>query len=123
MNYSLTLDEMTNIQLSVNPQTDKKYDTYIREDAIAFKTADSTKGTVLGNGWRLRGGAGTDYSVVSTLTSGQVLTIVSKVKGTDGYYWYKVNYSQSWVSASKEDTAYYLNPDNFLNSETQSSQS
>ena len=122
VNYSLTLDEMTNIQLSVNPQTDKKYDTYIREDAIAFKTADSTKGTVLGNGWRLRGGAGTDYSVVSTLTSGQVLTIVSKVKGTDGYYWYKVNYSQSWVSASKEDTAYYLNPDNFLNSETQSLQ-
>ncbi|MEK4746800.1 MULTISPECIES: SH3 domain-containing protein [Niallia] len=122
VNYNLTLEEMTNIQLSVNPQTDKKYDTYIREDAIAFKTADSTKGTVIGNGWRLRGGAGTDYSVVSTLTSGQVLTITSKIKGTDGYYWYKVNYSQSWVTASKEDTAYYLNPDNFINSDTQSLQ-
>ncbi|MEK4971843.1 SH3 domain-containing protein [Niallia sp. FSL R7-0648] len=122
VNYNLTLEEMTNIQLSVNPQTDKKYDTYIREDAIAFKTADSTKGTVIGNGWRLRGGAGTDYSVVSTLTSGQVLTVTSKIKGTDGYYWYKVNYSQSWVTASKEDTAYYLNPNNFINSDTQSLQ-
>ncbi|WP_400246883.1 SH3 domain-containing protein [Niallia sp. JL1B1071] len=122
VNYNLTLEDMTNIQLKVNPQTDKKYDTYIREDAIAFKTSDSTKGTVLGNGWRLRGGAGTDYSVVSTLTSGQVLTVVSKVKGTDGYYWYKVNYSQAWVSASKEDTAYYLNPNNFINSDTQSLQ-
>ncbi|MFP7396117.1 SH3 domain-containing protein [Niallia circulans] len=122
VNYNLTLEEMTNIQLSVNPQTDKKYDTYIREDAIAFKTADSTKGTVIGNGWRLRGGAGTDYSVVSTLTSGQVLTVTSKIKGTDGYYWYKVNYSQSWVTASKADTAYYLNPNNFINSDTQSLQ-
>lgn len=122
VNYNLTLEEMTNIQLSVNPQTDKKYDTYIREDAIAFKTADSTKGTVIGNGWRLRGGAGTDYSVVSTLTSGQVLTVTSKIKGTDGYYWYKVKYSQSWVTASKEDTAYYLNPNNFINSDTQSLQ-
>jgi len=122
VNYNLTIEDMTDIQLSVNPQTDKKYDTYIREDAIAFKTADSTKATVLGNGWRLRGGAGTDYSVVSTLTSGQVLTIVSKVKGTDGYYWYKVDYSQAWVSASKEDTAYYLNPNNFINSDTQSLQ-
>ncbi|HEO8422137.1 MAG: SH3 domain-containing protein [Niallia sp.] len=122
VNYNLTLEEMTDIQLKVNPQTDKKYDTYIREDAIAFKTSDSTKGTVLGNGWRLRGGAGTDYSVVSTLTSGQELKVVSKVKGTDGYYWYKVDYSQSWVSASKEDTAYYLDPNNFVNSDTQSLQ-
>ncbi len=122
VNYNLTLEDMTNIQLKVNPQTDTKYDTYIREDAIVFKTSDSTKGTVLGSGWRLRGGAGTDYSVVSTLTSGQVLTVVSKVKGTDGYYWYKVDYSQAWVSASKEDTAYYLNPDNFINSDIQSLQ-
>jgi len=121
-NYHLTLDEMTNIQLKANPQTDKQYDTYIREDAVAFKSADSTKATVLGSGWRLRGGAGTDFSVVSTLSSGQVLTVTSKVKGTDGYYWYKVNYNKSWVTASKEDTAYYINPNNFIDNSLESLQ-
>ncbi|WP_193224541.1 SH3 domain-containing protein [Bacillus sp. B1-b2] len=121
-NYDLTLEEMTTIQLNADPQTDKKYDTYIREDAVAFKSSDPTKGTVLGSGWRLRGGAGTEYSVVSTVSSGKVLTITSKIKGSDGYYWYKVGSSQGWVTASKEDTSYYINPDNFINDSVSSLQ-
>ena len=121
-NYGLTLDEMADIQMKVNPQTDKVYNVYIREDAIAFKSSDPTKGTVLGSGWRLRGGAGTEYQTVNSVQNGQVLTITSKVKGSDGYYWYKVNSTQSWGSASKEDTTYYLDPNNFLDNTVQSMQ-
>ena len=120
--YGLTLDEMADIQMKVNPQTDKVYNVYIREDAIAFKSSDPTKGTVLGSGWRLRGGAGTQYQTVNSVQNGQVLTITSKVKGSDGYYWYKVNSTQSWGSASKEDTTYYLDPNNFLDNTVQSMQ-
>ncbi|MCT2344054.1 SH3 domain-containing protein, partial [Niallia taxi] len=122
VNYDMTLDEMASIQMGANPQTDKAYDVYIREDAVAFKSSDKTKGTIIGSGWRLRGGAGTEYSVVNSVQNGQVLTITSKVKGSDGYYWYKVNSTQSWVNASKEDTTYYLNPDNFINTTVQSMQ-
>ncbi|MEM5010531.1 SH3 domain-containing protein [Niallia taxi] len=122
VNYDMTLDEMATIQMGANPQTDKAYDVYIREDAVAFKSSDQTKGTIIGSGWRLRGGAGTEYSVVNSVQNGQVLTITSKVKGSDGYYWYKVNSTQSWVNASKEDTTYYLNPDNFINTTVQSMQ-
>ncbi|WP_445488675.1 SH3 domain-containing protein [Niallia sp. 03133] len=120
--YGITLDEMTGIQMDANPQTDKKYNTYIREDALVFKTADSTKGTVLGNGWRLRGGAGTEYWVTNKVNSGEQLTVVAKVKGSDGYYWYQVNNTQSWVSASKEDTSYYINPKNFAGDKVSSMQ-
>ena len=122
VNYDMTLNEMADIQMKANPQTDKVYNVYIREDAIAFKSSDSTKGTVLGSGWRLRGGAGTEYQVVNSVQNGQVLTVTSKVKGSDGYYWYKVNSTQSWVNASKEDTTYYLDPNNFLNTTVQSMQ-
>ncbi|MGP7819183.1 SH3 domain-containing protein [Niallia sp. 01092] len=112
--YDMTLEDMTTIQMGVNPQTDKKYNTYIREDGLVFKTADATKGTVIGNGWRLRGGAGTEYWVTNNVKSGDQLNVVAKVKGSDGYYWYQVKNNQSWVSASKEDTSYYINPQNFV---------
>lgn len=121
-NYDITLEEMTTIQLTVNPQTDTSYDTYIREDALILKSSDPKVGTVLGNGWRVRGGAGTEFWVIGSVTSGQTLQIESKVKGSDGYYWYQVDYTKSWVNASAEDTTYYLNPDNFINNSVSSLQ-
>ena len=32
--YNITVEELTNIQMQANPQTDQKYTTYIREDAL-----------------------------------------------------------------------------------------
>ncbi|MFF2500930.1 SH3 domain-containing protein [Peribacillus sp. NPDC058075] len=111
--YDLTMEKMVEIQMAVNGQTDKKYKTYIREDGLTL--INSTKGTVKGTGWRVRGGAGSDYWVVGPVSNNQSLNIKSKVKGSDGYYWYEVDYNKTWVSASPEDIEYNLNPNNFVN--------
>ncbi|MGG4266231.1 SH3 domain-containing protein [Peribacillus simplex] len=111
--YNLTMKKMVEIQMAVNAQTDKTYKTYIREDGLTL--INSTKGTVAGTGWRVRGGAGSGYWVVGAVSNNQSLNIKSKVKGTDGYYWYEVDYNKTWVNASPEDIEYNLNPDNFVN--------
>ncbi|MBK5443524.1 SH3 domain-containing protein [Peribacillus sp. TH24] len=111
--YNLTMDKMVEIQMAVNGQTDKKYKTYIREDGLTL--INSTKGTVKGTSWRVRGGAGSNYWVVGAVSNNQSLDIKSKVKGSDGYYWYEVNYNKTWVNASPEDIKYNINPDNFVN--------
>ncbi|MFJ7859344.1 SH3 domain-containing protein [Peribacillus sp. NPDC097206] len=110
--YGLTTDKMVDLQMAVNAQTDKSYQTYIREDGIILTS--STKGTVNGSGWRVRGGAGPDNWVVGSVSNNQSLTIKSKVKGSDGYYWYEVDINKTWVNASPEDVKYHLNPDNFV---------
>ncbi|MGE7662343.1 SH3 domain-containing protein [Peribacillus sp. NPDC097197] len=110
--YGLTIDKMVDLQMAVNAQTDKSYQTYIREDGIILTS--STKGTVNGSGWRVRGGAGPDNWVVGSVSNNQSLTIKSKVKGSDGYYWYEVDINKTWVNASPEDVKYHLNPDNFV---------
>jgi mannosyl-glycoprotein endo-beta-N-acetylglucosaminidase len=118
--YDITLSELTDIQMAVNPQTDKKYNTYIREDALTIN--NSTSATVKGAGWNVRGGAGTNFWVVGTVSQGQPLQILSKVKGNDGYDWYQVKYNKSWVNASPEDVTYYLDPNNFLSTPVDSLQ-
>ncbi len=111
--YSITLDQMVNAQMSVNPQTDKKYEVYIREDALNLTS--TTTAVIEGSGWRVRGGPGTNYWIVGTVNSGQKVTIYSKVPAEDGtdYSWYQISYGGGWVDASPADTRYYLNPDNF----------
>ncbi|MGG0409207.1 SH3 domain-containing protein [Peribacillus simplex] len=111
--YNLTMEKMVEIQMAVNGQTDKKYKTYIREDGLTL--INSTKGTVKGTGWRVRGGAGSNYWVVGPVSNYQSLNIKSKVKGSDGYFWYEVDYNKTWVNASPEDIEYNLNPNNFVN--------
>ncbi|MEY9869511.1 beta-N-acetylglucosaminidase/uncharacterized protein YgiM (DUF1202 family) [Peribacillus sp. B2I2] len=111
--YNLTMDKMVEIQMAVNGQTDKTYKTYIREDGLTL--INSTKGTVKGSGWRVRGGAGSNYWEVGAVSNNQSLNIKSKVKGSDGYYWYEVSYNKTWVNASPDDINYNLNPDNFVN--------
>ncbi|MCJ7842283.1 SH3 domain-containing protein [Lederbergia sp. NSJ-179] len=109
--YDLTLDEFVNIQMKANPQTDTKYHTYIREDALAVNSK-SNVGTVQGNGWNVRGGAGTDFWTVGQVSNGTQLKIVSSVKGTDGYTWYQVDFNKTWVNASPKDVKQYLDPNN-----------
>ncbi|MGG1991590.1 SH3 domain-containing protein [Peribacillus frigoritolerans] len=111
--YNLKMEKMVEIQMAVNGQTDKKYKTYIREDGLTL--INSTKGTVKGTGWRVRGGAGSNYWAVGPVSNYQSLTIKSKVRGSDGYYWYEVDYNKTWVNASPEDIEYNLNPNNFVN--------
>ncbi|GAB6257962.1 SH3 domain-containing protein [Peribacillus sp. N1] len=111
--YNLTMEKMVEIQMGVNGQTDKKYKTYIREDGLTL--ISSSKGTVKGTGWRVRGGAGSNYWVVGPVSNNQSLNIKSKVKDSDGYYWYEVDYNKTWVNASPEDIEYNLNPNNFVN--------
>ncbi|MDQ0881987.1 SH3 domain-containing protein [Peribacillus sp. V2I11] len=111
--YNLTMEKMVEIQMALNGQTDKKYKTYIREDGLTL--INSTKGTVKGTGWRVRGGAGSNYWVVGPVSNYQSMNIKSKVKGSDGYYWYEVDYNKTWVNASTEDLEYNLNPSNFVN--------
>ncbi|MED2971032.1 SH3 domain-containing protein [Fictibacillus sp. B-59209] len=109
--YGKTLDEMVAIQMKVNPQTDKKYNTFIREDALDLTS--STSGIVDGTGWRVRGGAGDQYWAVGNVSNGDILQIVNTVKGADGYNWYQVIYNNKWVNASPDDVKYYLDVNNF----------
>ncbi|MEK3797907.1 SH3 domain-containing protein [Peribacillus sp. FSL H8-0477] len=111
--YNLSLNKMVDFQMAVDAQTDKNYKTYIREDALTVTS--STKGTVDGTGWRVRGGAGPENWVIATVKDHQELTILSKILGSDGYNWYEVNINKSWVNASPDDVKYNLNPDNFAN--------
>ncbi|WP_299087026.1 SH3 domain-containing protein [uncultured Metabacillus sp.] len=118
--YDITLSDLTLAQMAANPQTDKKYNTYIREDALTL--INSTTAKVKGSSWNVRGGAGTSFWVVGKVNGGDRLNIISKVKGTDGYDWYQVDYNKTWVNASPEDVHYYLNPNNFLSSTVDSLQ-
>ena len=112
--YSLTLQEMIEIQKRLQPLTDKRYDTYVRSDAFDVDNPDNPQiGTVKGNKWNVRGGPGTEYWIVGNISSGENVKILSKVLGSDGYYWYKVQYNQYWVNASPDDIAYYINPASF----------
>jgi mannosyl-glycoprotein endo-beta-N-acetylglucosaminidase len=70
---------------------------------------------VKGSGWNVRGGAGTNYWAVGTVGSGETLNILSKVKGSDGYDWYAVQYDRAWVNASPEDVRNSLDPDTHVN--------
>jgi mannosyl-glycoprotein endo-beta-N-acetylglucosaminidase len=119
-NYDISLDEMVKVEMKVSQQTDKKYDTYIRSDALTLNSP--TTGTVTGSVWNLRGGAGTEHWTVGQVKVNENLQILEKVTGSDGYEWYKVAYNKTWVNASPEDVGYYINPNNFLSNNVDSLQ-
>ncbi|AVR00505.1 hypothetical protein OBCHQ24_16330 [Oceanobacillus iheyensis] len=114
--YNLSLDEMVNIQMKVNPQTDKKYKLWIREDGLTVNKPQKGQGTVKGNGWNLRRGPGTQYIAGGQLNKGDVVTLYSATKDSAGYNWYHVRNTSGWVLPDKADLKYYLNPNNFTNS-------
>jgi mannosyl-glycoprotein endo-beta-N-acetylglucosaminidase len=68
------------------------------------------------------GGAGTNFWVVGQVSNGDTLQIVSKIMGSDGYYWYQVTYNKTWVNASPDDVTYYIDPNNFVNNTVDSLQ-
>ncbi|WP_413378335.1 SH3 domain-containing protein [Alkalihalobacillus sp. 1P02AB] len=105
-------------QIALKGQTDKKYDMYIRADALNVSGSTGTikQGT---NGqstrWNLRGGPGTTFWIIGQVTSGEKVNITNTVQGNDGFTWYKIQLNKMWVNASPEDIEYYLNPNNFSN--------
>ncbi|MBM7600168.1 bifunctional autolysin [Virgibacillus halotolerans] len=109
-NYNLTLNRMADIQMAVNPQTDKRYELWIREDALSIKNG---KGTVNGDNWNLRRGPGTNYLTGGKVNNGTVLTLKANSKGSDGYTWYYVRDTSGWVIPDTNDLKYYINPSNF----------
>ncbi|MBU5268071.1 N-acetylglucosaminidase [Virgibacillus proomii] len=114
-NYNLTLNKMIDIQMAASPKTDKSYKLWIREDA--FATISGGRGLVKSNtNWNLRRGPSVTYSVGEIVSGGTSLPLYSSAKGSDGYTWYHVKNTVGWVTPDKKDTAYYLNPNNFLNS-------
>lgn len=108
--YDLSLNRMLEIQLAVNPQTDKRYNLWLREDALKVNEG---KGTVVGDNWNLRRGPGTNYRTDGQVNKGTVLTLYSSTKGSDGYIWYHVRNTSGWVTAESTDVKYYLDYSNF----------
>ncbi|MED4941242.1 SH3 domain-containing protein [Heyndrickxia coagulans] len=118
--YDLSLDELANIQMKVSPQTDTN-ERYIRSDAI--KLTSHTTGVVQNGSWHIRDGAGTkNHEVGETLKEGTKVTILSTVKGNDGYTWYQISYNKAWKNATKNEVKYYLNPNNFVSDPVRSLQ-
>ena len=118
--YDLSLDELANIQMKVSPQTDTN-ERYIRSDAI--KLTSHTTGVVQNGNWHIRDGAGTkNHEVGETLKEGTKVTILSTVKGDDGYTWYQISYNKAWKNATKNEVKYYLNPNNFVSDPVRSLQ-
>ena len=58
-------------------------------------TTGTQKGTVIGNGLRIRSGAGTDYDVVGSLNKGDKVTITAQ-KTVGGTVW--CNIGTGWIS-------------------------
>ncbi len=116
-NYNYSVSDMVNIQtgLFTPPQTDKKYDVFVREDALTLDNPDNPKtGTAKGSDWRVRGGPSTSFWNVGTLKENEKVNILGKSpKDHSGYFWYKIQYNRTWVNASPEDVSYYVNPTNF----------
>ncbi|GAQ16880.1 beta-N-acetylglucosaminidase precursor [Oceanobacillus picturae] len=113
--YNLSLDNMVKLQMAVNPQTDKRYKLWIREDAFKGNISNG-QGTVQGSNWNLRRGPSTNFQKGGQVGKGTVLPLISSINGSDGYKWYHVRYTSGWVTPDVSDVKYYLNPQNFLDS-------
>ena len=51
---------------------------------------------------------------LADLRTTDAVDILGKVSNKeDGYDWYEIKYSRTWVNASPYDIGYYVNPDKF----------
>lgn len=118
--YDVTYTDALNRQIGVS-QTDKRYDAYVRSDALIVDAATPNAGTVNGAGWNVRG-VPVDGWVLGKLNDKEKVTIYSKAKQSDGWDWYKIYYNRTWVNPSPTDISYYLNPNTFALGSSQSYQ-
>lgn len=114
--YSTSLQDMVTKQVNARAQIDPyTYDTYIRSDG--FISISNNVGIVdYSNNWKLREGPGTNFWEVTQISSSKSnpysLRILGQVKGSDGYIWYKVNYT-GWQNAKPEAVERLVNPSNY----------
>lgn len=106
--YNMTLEEALDMQMRVNPQTDRPY-AYISSEYV------DEEGIVTADVMNVRSGPGILNSVIGTLEAGTEVTILSEHDG-----WYRISTKGGkWVNAVRNDVSYYLNPTNFLNNDLQ----
>ncbi|WP_369446676.1 PA14 domain-containing protein [Neobacillus sp. BF23-41] len=109
--YDISLGELLNKQIGVS-QTDKKYDAYVRSDLLTVNASTPNMGVVNTDSTNVRGIPVNGW-ILGELDKNEQVTIYSKTMQSDGYYWYKINYNETWVNPSPTDISYYINPTNF----------
>lgn len=104
-NHNISIGSALSKQMSVLPQTDKKYGGYVPQSSVKLASAGTT-GTV------------TEPVSIITTTSRELGKLKSNAKVTiqgketfNNTQYYKI--ATGWVNASSADTKYYLNPDTF----------
>jgi mannosyl-glycoprotein endo-beta-N-acetylglucosaminidase len=112
--YNYTFQSLVDKQFNLIPQTDKDYRTFVIASALNVNNSSNpTSGIANDSGWRVRGGPSTSYWAIGTLAFGESVNILGTYVDDKNQKWYEISYDRVWVNASKEDTAYYLNPNNF----------
>ena len=110
--YNITLEEALDMQMKVKPQTDNRKYAWVHSDYI------DSNNKVTASALRVRTQPSTskDSEVIGTLSKGTKVNIV----GIHGN-WYAIDYTNGyhWIHATKDDTLYYLNPNNFINDKKQ----
>lgn len=111
--YNIRLNDALNMQmqLSVKPQTDKRYTAFVSKDYINRNTNRVTTNLL-----NVRSGAGSNNHVIAQLSKNAKVNIINE---TDN--WYQIDLRQMWLNASQDDVKYYLNPNNFVLSDRCSS--
>lgn len=106
--YSRTLEDQLNLQMQLNPQTDKYRNekAYVSSEFIKISSTDPTVGIVTTSSLNIRKGPSTDYDIVSKLKMNDTVKIVSNSNG-----WYEIKIT--WKNAYPDDVKYYLDPNNF----------
>lgn len=123
--YNITLKDAATKQLKASPQTDiyLNGDLYIRWDA--FKSINGTKSGVISSGWRIRTGPGTSYQTAYITNKDIEVSLIKFARDTAGAKWWKISrsslpdYLGNWVNANLEEVMYNMDPNNFINDDSQ----
>lgn len=108
--YNLPLNSALSKQMSANPQTDKKYAAFI--PASSVKLASTQKSGTTKEKVSI---ITTDSRNLGTLSKNSKVTIQDN-KTMNNKKYYKI--ATGWVNASQTDTKYYMDPANFVQSDT-----
>ncbi|MGN0204480.1 MAG: SH3 domain-containing protein [Coprococcus sp.] len=112
-------------KISVNGKTGYVFAQYITLTSSGTSDSDSQQasgtGVVNCSSLNVRSGAGTEYSVVTTISRNQSVTITSKAKDSNGDTWYGVSFTKSGNSYKGYVFAEYITMDSNSDSNTSAS--
>lgn len=120
-NYDLTVSEMIQKQMAINPQTDKYRNdkTYVSGDYVTGIIEENGKkyGFITNTTFlNVREGPGTQHRLVGKLNSiiedPTKIELLAEIENDKKEIWYEVKYG-AWRNAKEEDVAQYVNPANF----------